>query len=171
MSNGKPKGKGNDSYLNSLSSSLVDETENIIEKKSSEIEDIINVPTAASDSVENLEDSKNNSAENNSQKAEDAKVNSNISNKYKSRNRSAEQSPKKEIKVKPDPLIKFTAPVKKVLQKNSELEYGDTTNTKVSNEANRYLKIMSLASDVAGYKIASSLIVDFYNKHKDEFNI
>lgn len=170
MSNGKPKVKGN-SYLNSLSSSLVDETENIIEKKSSEIEDIINVPTAANNSVENLEDSNNHSAENNSQKTEDAKVNSNISNKYKSRNKSAEQSPKKEIKVKPDPLIKFTAPVKKVLQKNGELEYGDTTNTKVSNEANRYLKIMSLASDVAGYKIASSLIVDFYNKHKDEFNI
>lgn len=170
MSNGKPKGKGI-SYLNSLSSSLVDETENIIDKKSSEIEDIINVPTAGNDNVESSVDSKNPSTENNFEKTEDAKVNSNISNKYKSRNKSADPSPKKEIKVKPDPLIKFTATVKKVLQKNGDLEYGDTTNTKVSNEANRYLKIMSLASDVAGYKIASSLIVDFYNKHKDEFNI
>lgn len=144
-------------YLSNLGNSLVDDSaENIVEKKSNEIGKIIN-------NEEEPEEKPVGESQNHS-------VNKNVSSKYKSRNttsNSTKKEPKKEI----DALAKFSPAVKKILQKNNDLEYSDTTNTKISNEANRALKIISLSSEVPGYKVMSSLILDFYNKHSEEFKL
>lgn len=150
-------------YLQNLSSSLVDDSnENIVEKKNEQIESIINNENTTA--VEVIPEPS---------KEETTNVSTNISNKYKERNSTPTASTqiKKEQKKDLDPLIKYSASVKKTLQKNSDLEYSDTTNTKISNEANKALKIMSLSSGVAGYKLMSSLILEFYNKHQDEFKL
>ncbi|MBD3906770.1 hypothetical protein [Chryseobacterium muglaense] len=144
-------------YLSNLGNSLVDDSaENIVEKKSNEIGKIIN--NEGEPEEKPIGESENHS------------VNKNVSSKYKNRNTSS-TSPKKEPKKEIDTLAKFSPSVKKILQKNNDLEYSDTTNTKISNEANRALKIISLSSEVPGYKVMSSLILDFYNKHSEEFKL
>lgn len=148
-------------YLETLSHSLVDDSkENIVDKKTEQIESIITIEENKPEEV--IQSSSN-------QEKESASAN--ISNKFKERNTTTPKTSKKEAKKEDDPLSKFSSSVKKTLQKNNELEYSDTTNTKISNEANKALKIMSLSSGVSGYKIISSLISEFYNKHQEEFKL
>ncbi|MBP2615819.1 GIY-YIG nuclease family protein [Chryseobacterium jejuense] len=66
---------------------------------------------------------------------------------------------------------KFSLEIQNILLSQDSLDYSKTTNAKISNEANNLLKRISFSSGIPGYKIISSLIIDFYNKHIEDFRI